>query len=457
MMVKSLCITLLRTTFMMLLICNLSLANTRIAVLGDRTGGADQGVFDGIIDEINLLQPDMLINIGDLIEGPQPNEAAIHKQWDIVMNSMSRLKCPVYYVPGNNDIFNEESRRIYTERTGSKPEYSFDFNELHFVVIDNSEMRRWKTMTPERMQWLESDLSGAVDAVLTIVVFHKPFWISNFSKERRDMMHELFVKYGVDWVFSGHHHRYTATTRDDINYVMVGSSGGHIGNNKYRGELYHFGWMTEDSGSSQFAMLDAGHIRPHNWLTLEDRLTQDDLEGCLLTISRPMLVSGTSKCAIQLSFGDDCNVSGGDFAWDLNDTNWVISPSTGVFNVGAGKTVIDCSALIKGSRYPLPKLTIHTEIKGREYEIYNFLTPVIRADLGRETGELIIDGQIIEPGWRGDSVAILDDFGGDYGRIIPTDPIEIRVIQEGDRLCFGISAIVSEPMDEMPETKPDRD
>ena len=45
-------------------------AEFQFVVIGDRTGGANQqGTFKLAIDQLNLLQPEFVINVGDIIEG----------------------------------------------------------------------------------------------------------------------------------------------------------------------------------------------------------------------------------------------------------------------------------------------------------------------------------------------------------------------------------------------------
>jgi len=42
----------------------------RFAVIGERTGGSNaEGVFQRARDQLNLLQPEFVINVGDLVEG----------------------------------------------------------------------------------------------------------------------------------------------------------------------------------------------------------------------------------------------------------------------------------------------------------------------------------------------------------------------------------------------------
>jgi hypothetical protein len=42
----------------------------QFVIIGDRTGGANvEGTFALAVDQLNLLQPEFVINVGDLIEG----------------------------------------------------------------------------------------------------------------------------------------------------------------------------------------------------------------------------------------------------------------------------------------------------------------------------------------------------------------------------------------------------
>ena len=43
--------------------------NFQFAIVTDRTGGHRAGVFEDAIRKLNLLQPEFVISVGDLIEG----------------------------------------------------------------------------------------------------------------------------------------------------------------------------------------------------------------------------------------------------------------------------------------------------------------------------------------------------------------------------------------------------
>src|SRR5881392_4081346 len=41
----------------------------RFAIVSDRTGGHRPGVFSRAVEQINLMQPEFVLSVGDLIEG----------------------------------------------------------------------------------------------------------------------------------------------------------------------------------------------------------------------------------------------------------------------------------------------------------------------------------------------------------------------------------------------------
>jgi len=55
----------------------------QFVIIGDRTGGANvAGTFALAIGQLNLLQPEFVINVGDLIEGYSDDKAELNAEWD---------------------------------------------------------------------------------------------------------------------------------------------------------------------------------------------------------------------------------------------------------------------------------------------------------------------------------------------------------------------------------------
>jgi predicted phosphodiesterase len=426
----------------------------RIGIPGDRTGGADDAVFDAVIAELALLRPDIIINVGDLIEGPQPDAAAIHREWDHVMASLAPLKCPIFYVAGNNDIFDDTSRQLFTERTGKLPEYAFRHENVHFLILDNSQMRNWDTLTPERLAWIRSALADARDSDFSCVFFHKPFWLENTFAGQPDALHSVFVEYGVDYVFSGHHHQYTAEERDGVHYVMIGSSGGHIGDNPYRGEYYHYAWLTVDSDGLHLAVMTPGSIRTEDWLTLSDRTEQDILENCLIGTPRTIMGKG-DKTAIRLDFQSGCSIETGRYEWDCSGTDWLISPVSGHLNLATGAQNVHCAAWLRGSRYPAPRLVVSTDLPHGEYQLYRTLQTGLKIDIPRTHDVPSMDGVLSETAWR--NSALVEGFGDQNGGSCPSDPVEVKVLCHEGNLYFGITVTGQRDAENQFKEAPPRD
>jgi hypothetical protein len=87
-------------------------ANFQFAIIGDRTGGANvQKTFEMAVGQLNLLQPEFVINVGDVIEGYSDEAAELNAEWDEMDGMMSKLQMPFFRTPGNFDI--DVVMRIY--------------------------------------------------------------------------------------------------------------------------------------------------------------------------------------------------------------------------------------------------------------------------------------------------------------------------------------------------------
>jgi 3',5'-cyclic AMP phosphodiesterase CpdA len=190
----------------------------RFVVVGDRTGSAVDQVFEEIIDEIKLLDPDFVMCVGDLIEGYDTDTTVMYAQWDSILATIETLPCKFYFAPGNHELQNETDRAIYEEKTSFKLYYSFNYGNSHFIILDNS-MTYWtppQEMGTEQLTWLEKDLEKHKQMDNIFVFYHIPTYIYALSENRTDTLAQIFEKYGVDAVFTGHHHEYSYLNRNNI-------------------------------------------------------------------------------------------------------------------------------------------------------------------------------------------------------------------------------------------------
>src|ERR1700761_5768036 len=109
----------------------------RFVILGDRTGGAVPGVYQEAWRETALDNPDFVITVGDTIEGG--NDLTVDTEWKSVLQDLAPFRrLRTYFTPGNHDVWSIASAQSFERFTGRPLHYSFDYQNAHFTVLDNS-------------------------------------------------------------------------------------------------------------------------------------------------------------------------------------------------------------------------------------------------------------------------------------------------------------------------------
>ncbi|MCK4409447.1 MAG: metallophosphoesterase, partial [Candidatus Eisenbacteria sp.] len=162
----------------------------RFAILSDRTGGHVPGIYPQVIEEINLLNPDFVVTVGDHIEGYGEDYERSEVEWDSLMVLIGALEAPFYMTPGNHDIWDDESEAMYKTRTGFDPYYSFDYENTHFVILDNSRIDVAADFPEEQRDWLVADLAQHNEAENIFVFAHRPLWAQTLVLGEPDHLHD---------------------------------------------------------------------------------------------------------------------------------------------------------------------------------------------------------------------------------------------------------------------------
>ena len=122
--------------------------------------------------------------------------------------------------------------------SGSEAYYSFDFGNIHFVVLDSNGSDR--SPSGPMLSWLGRDLAASRSHWLIAYWHHPPFSHGSHNSDLRsdsggrmsDMRENalpLLEQYGVDLVLSGHSHAYERTSLIDGHYGdSTTFSAGHI-------------------------------------------------------------------------------------------------------------------------------------------------------------------------------------------------------------------------------------
>ncbi len=117
--------------------------------------------------------------------------------------------------------------------SGSESYYSFDYGNIHFVVLDSEDTIEDDATTEVMQEWLEADLA-ATDADWLIAFWHRPPYSRGFlhnsdvEQNEIDMrvdMVPILEDYGVDFVLSGHSHHYERSFLIDGHYGLSDTFG----------------------------------------------------------------------------------------------------------------------------------------------------------------------------------------------------------------------------------------
>lgn len=421
----------------------------RFAIIGDRTGTADQKVFQEVINEMSRHQADFAINIGDLIEGYTPDSVVVEAQWDTVLATLEAFKCPVHFVAGNHDIFDEQSARIYERRTGHKPYYSFDHQNAHFIVLSNAVPETWEDVGREQLSWLKEDLEKHKAAQPTFCFFHKPFWFEAFQKKEEDSVHDILKAHGVDCVLSGHYHQFCRTSWDGVTYVLIGSSGGAKGNNKAAGYLYGYAMVTVEDGDVGVTMLELGDkALPHAALSFEDVQTAMKIEYECVDID-PVEIRGsqpieqTLALKVQNIYDEDFNQP---ISWTSSNPAWKVFPEKKIGHFPAKMTAaihFSVENRDPSHLYPLPQLTFIYPTKGwGECRIEGPL-PIVRSAKAEKIAKAPhIDGKLDDECWRKER--LIGVLYGQRGEPTKAEPTEVYLAHDGLSLYLGVRCVESE-------------
>ena len=283
-------------------------ANFQFAIVTDRTGGVRPGIFEDAVRKLNLLQPEFVMSVGDLIMGYTHDRAELNRQWDEFESFVNSLQMPFFYVPGNHDVTNDVQKEIWKERFG-RDYYHFTYGNVLFLCLNSEDPERG--IGDEQAAYVARVLEENRDVRWTLVFLHRPLWI-DYPPPAADSSDtagttaslsgwervEALLAGRPHTVFAGHLHRYTRHVRHNANYIVLASTGGGSplrGARPY-GEFDHVVWVT---------MTDEGPILAN--LELSGIWDQDVVTADMARLVRALLQRGVlapTLVTAPLPFGE---------------------------------------------------------------------------------------------------------------------------------------------------------
>ena len=292
----------------------------QFAILSDNAGGGRPGVLEAGIRMLNLLQPEFIVILGDLIEGytapdgGPATEDTYRKWWAELDEHLEQLEMPFFFLPGNHDINTPASTKVWRERYGGTREYyQFRYADTLFLMVntedppkDTNELLRTDpaqakvledaykaikaaaadgapgeqlldlatpieeyfgttSISDEQVDYFRHVLADNTDARWTFVMMHAPAWWSPTSAERDPgnftKLEELLA--GRDYtVFAAHTHTYDYRQRHGQDYITTAMTGAL--NVPRLGAIDHVVWVTMTKNGPKIAnLLLSGIVDKH--------------------------------------------------------------------------------------------------------------------------------------------------------------------------------------------------
>lgn len=238
----------------------------QFVVVTDRTGGMRPGIFEKGVDKINLLQPEFVMSVGDLIQGYTTDTIEINRQWDEFTGFVDRLEMPFFYVPGNHDVTNPVMERIWKKRFGPT-HYSFVYKDVLFMAVNSEDQTRGAgrgSISPPQLEWIGKTLEAHRDVKWTFLFMHQPLWAQEADPVKWFDVEKLLEKRNHT-VFVGHRHHYQRFERNNTQYYMLATMGGGSPmRGPQLGEFDHFVWVTMTEKGPILANLQLEGVFDHD-------------------------------------------------------------------------------------------------------------------------------------------------------------------------------------------------
>ena len=241
----------------------------QFAVVSDNTGGAYPGVFDAAMTKLNLMQPEFVMSVGDLIEGYSNNRETLAAEWEEIDASVDNLTMPLFYVVGNHDMGDPASVDVWRERLG-RSYYHFVYKDVLFLCmntedppqtipdwliqglakiskLEESDPKQAKAVqlemlakvkeavvtgeeyvsafSDEQIAYFKEVIATHPDVKWTFVFVHRPVWQAS-PRDKKFMEIEAALEGRHYTVFAGHAHTYDYQERNGMDYIRLSTTGG---------------------------------------------------------------------------------------------------------------------------------------------------------------------------------------------------------------------------------------
>jgi Icc protein len=157
-------------------------------------------------------KPDFIIHTGDISQLSRPGE------FDDADQIIGEAGIPVFHVPGEHDMLDDEGGKLYLDRYGQGTKgagwFSFDHRGVHFVAlvnVANLKAGGMGDLGPDQLAWLKQDLAARSSSTPIVVFAHIPLWTiyPDWGWGTDDATEALsyLARFGSVTVLNGHIHQ----------------------------------------------------------------------------------------------------------------------------------------------------------------------------------------------------------------------------------------------------------
>lgn len=312
----------------------------QFVIVTDRTGGHRPGVFEEAVQKINLLQPEFVMSVGDLIEGYTEDTTILNAEWNEFTGFIDGLEMPFFYVPGNHDYTNEVMGKEYLKRFG-RDYYHFIYKDVLFLCLNSEDQYRGAgkgTISAPQFDYISETLTNNSEVKYTFVFLHQPLWIQEDPKYWGQV--ETLLNERPHTVFAGHYHHYVKRERNNGKYVMLATTGGGSRlRGKDFGEFDHVVWVTMTAAGPVVANLWLQGIWDENVSTeLSETFIKDLMQSQVVEIAPTFDLNSTTETTFKIKLSNHfdlpltIDVEEG-FGWDqwiTVDSHQIVLPPNSV-------------------------------------------------------------------------------------------------------------------------------
>lgn len=419
----------------------------RFVVLGD-TQFHNADTLDRMVEQVALLEPEFVLHVGDMIHGYHANPTKAGHEWARFQRQIAPLQAPFYPTPGNHDLTTPALREPYRQAWGRKKfYYSFNYGISHFIVLDQFDAEKHYTLSEEQRRWLERDLERNKNARHIFISHHAPLQYDNPPGELFTQLHELYRRYPVRAVFTGHNHIYDWRVIDGITYFCLNTSGDILSKSHWIGRSHmallvtadkdhvRYAALTEE-GLSPFDAVPAGEVsRASPWAETDKTLRIPDPARAPLAAAITVPVANRAEAERSIAL-----------RWEIRDLRWSVEPPGADFLAGP-KESRDFKFEIRAPQGPFhpataPRLRCESpylDANGNTRLLtwyYNLLVPREARAARMKSASWTFDGKTDDAAWR--AAPSIGGLQVDLAGAPAPETTEVKILYDDEAVYFGV-------------------